>query len=111
MSHTFIAMWDCNGLEYIDDVTADEQRVMWEKLQGKESPRHALANPFHLRLRAQTNPQRNYEIYFFSVDREITKEDLVDAFANDPQYMVNHIRKNGECFYSNAESQKERVIV
>ena len=38
MSHTFIAMWDCNGLEYIDDVTADEQRVMWEKLQGKSSP-------------------------------------------------------------------------
>ena len=111
MSHTFIAMWDCNGLEYIDDVTADEQRVMWEKLQGKSSPRHALANPFHLRLRAQANPQRNYEIYLFSVDDGITKQDLVEAFDTSPQYMVDHIRKNGECFYSDRASQKERVIV
>jgi hypothetical protein len=109
MNHTFIAMWDCNGLEYLDDVTADEQRVAWERLQGKESPRHSLANPFHLRLRAQANPQRNYEIYLFSVENGISKEDLIEAFATDPQYIVDHIRKNGECFYSDRDTNK-RVI-
>ena len=61
MTHNFIIMWDSNGLEYIADITADEQRVMWEKLQGRDAPRHAIANPFHLRLRAQANPQRNYQ--------------------------------------------------
>ena len=76
MTHNFIIMWDSNGLEYIADITADEQRVMWEKLQGRDAPRHAIANPFHLRLRAQANPQRNYEIYFMGADEYTTAEDI-----------------------------------
>jgi len=100
MSQTYIAMWDRNGLEYLDNVTADEQRVMWEKLKGNDSPRHALANPFHLRLRAQANPQRNYEIYYFAVEDDITKDDIIKSFNVNPQGIVDHIRQNGQCFYS-----------
>ena len=110
MSHTFIIMWDSNGLEYIADITADEQRVMWEKLQGRDAPRHAIANPFHLRLRAQANPQRNYEIYFMGADEDTTAEDIREAFEANPQNMVDVIRERGECFYSGRNTEK-RVIV
>jgi hypothetical protein len=100
VTHNFIIMWDCNGLEYIADVTADEQRVMWENLQGRDSPRHSIANPFHLRLRAQANPQRRYEIYFMGADAGITAEDIREAFEANPQNMVETIRERGKCFYS-----------
>ena len=108
MSHTFIIMWDSNGLEYIADITADEQRVMWEKLQGRDAPRHAIANPFHLRLRAQANPQRNYEIYFMGADEDITAEDIREAFEANPQNMVDTIRDRGEFFYSGRNPEKLR---
>ena len=111
MNHQYIVMWDCNGLEYLGNVTADEQRVMWGKLQGKESPRHALANPLHMRLRAQANPQRNYEIYIFDVAEGITEQDVRDMFDASPQTAADTIRRIGHCFYSNRMSTKERAIV
>jgi hypothetical protein len=110
MTHNFIIMWDCNGLEYVADVTADEQRVMWEKLQGRDAPRHAIANPFHLKLRAQANPQRNYEIYFMGADEDITAEDIRESFEANPQNMVDIVRERGKCFYSGRNTEK-RVIV
>ena len=110
MTHNFIIMWDSNGLEYVADITADEQRVMWEKLQGRDAPRHAIANPFHLKLRAQANPQRNYEIYFMGADEDITAEDIREAFEANPQNMVDVIRERGKCFYSGRNTEK-RVIV
>ena len=110
MTHNFIIMWDSNGLEYVADITADEQRVMWEKLQGRDAPRHAIANPFHLKLRAQANPQRNYEIYFMGANKDITAEDIREAFEANPQNMVDVIRERGKCFYSGRNTEK-RVIV
>jgi hypothetical protein len=100
MTHQFVIMWDCNGLEYIGDITADDQRVMWETLQGKDSPRRALANPYHLRLRAQFNPQRHYEIYFVTATAGITADDIRDMFTADPQSAADTIRELGTVFYS-----------
>jgi hypothetical protein len=103
-------MWCNEGLEYVGDITADNQRVAWETLQGRESPRHALANPFHLKLRAQFNTQRHYEIYFVSGDDGITEQDIKDMFKRDPQGSADLIRSKGECFYSN-RAEKSAVIV
>lgn len=110
MMHQFVVMWSCEGLEYVGDVTADNQRVMWENLQGRDTPRHALANPFHLRLRAQYNPQRHYEIYFIDVEEGISEEDIKEMFKSNPQTIVDTIREKGDCFYSN-RAEKTPVIV
>jgi hypothetical protein len=111
MSHEFVVMWCNEGLEYVGDITADNQRVVWESLQGRDTPRHALANPFHLRLRAQANLQRHYEIYFISAEEGITEEDIRDMFLASPQTAADTIRAQGECFYSNRAEVNRTVIV
>ena len=110
MNHQFIIMWDCTGLEYIGDITADDQRVMWETLQGKESPRRALANPHHLRLRAQFNPQRHYEIYIVEATDGITADDIRDMFEANPQMAADTIRRLGTVFYSD-RAEEDRVVI
>ena len=111
MGHDFIVMWCNEGLEYVADITADEQRVIMEALKGNESPRHAYANPFHLRLRAQYNPQRHYEIYFVDGAEGITEQDIRDMFRQDPQGSADLIRSRGECFYSDRADNSRTVIV
>jgi hypothetical protein len=109
MNHQFVIMWDCNGLEYIGDITADDQRMIVETLMGKNSPRRALANPYHLRLRAQFNPQRHYEIYFVTATEGITEDDIREMFESDPQAAADTIRRLGTVFYSDRATKKVAI--
>ena len=109
IAHDFVIMWDNTGLEYVGDITADEQRVIMEALRGKEAPRRALANPLHLRLRAQHNPQRHYEIYFLTAEAGITEQDIRDWFETDPQAAADLVRERGQEFYS--ERAREQPII
>ena len=110
MNHQFVIMWDCNGLEYIGDITADDQRMIVESLKGNNSPRRALANPHHLRLRAQFNPQRHYEIYFVTATDGITEADIRDMFEANPQSAADTIRRLGTVFYSDRATQKAAIV-
>ena len=107
--HQFLVMWDCNGLEYVADITADQQRVTWEKLQGKDSPKHAYANPMHLKLRAQFNSQRHYEIYTFNATQGIGEQDIRDMFENNPQMAADTIRGIGHCIHSDRARQEVAI--
>ena len=109
MNHQFVIMWDCTGLEYIGDITADEQRMIVEALKGNNSPRRALANPYHLRLRAQANPQRHYEIYFVTATEGITEADIRDMFEADPQTAADTIRRLGTVFHSDRATKKVAI--
>ena len=109
MEHQFLIMWDCNGLEYVADITADQQRVAWARLQGKESPRHAYANPMHLKLRAQANTQRHYEIYTFDAVDGISEQDIRDMFDNNPQMAADTIRGIGHCIHSDRAQQEVAI--
>lgn len=111
LSHTFLIMWCNEGLEYVADITADEQRVMWEKLQGRTSPRHAYANPQHLILRARYNPQRHYEIYLMNAVAGITEDDIRDMFESDPQSAADTVRKLGTIIHSDRAEKSKVVIV
>ena len=105
-------MWDNTGLEYVGDITADEQRVIMEALKGKETPRRALANPFHLRLRAQHNPQRHYEIeiYFLTAESGTTEQDIREWFNTDPQAAVDLVRERGRVFYSERATEQPIIV-
>jgi hypothetical protein len=102
-------MWCNQGLEYVGDVTMDKYNRVWSKLKGEEfMPRHNL---LHMRLRAEYNPQRHYEIYFVNVDDEINKNDITEMFEACPQTAADTIRERGECFYSDRLNTKDQVIV
>jgi hypothetical protein len=81
-----------------------------ESLKGNNSPRRALANPYHLQLRAQFNPQRHYEIYFVTATEGITEADIRDMFEADPQTAADTIRRLGTVFYSDRASQKVAIV-
>ena len=111
MNHKFIIMWDNTGLEYIGDATPDLQTRMWDTLRGANPKDFSVANPMHLRLRAQANPQRHYEIYAIGVDGSITQKDLVEMFKQDPQYAADLIRSRGEKLYSDRRSADEKIAI
>ena len=111
MNHQFLVMWCNEGLEYVADVTADQQRVVWEQLQGRSTPRHAYANPFHLRLRAQANPQRHYEIYIIDAEEGVGEAEIRSMFESNPQSAVDTIRSKGIEFYSDRAEVDRTVIV
>ena len=120
---TFILSWDCNGLETCQDLTEHlntanlfEKEKIFDLIRDPEAtPRNETMRRVnqmvgHLMLRAQVNPQRNYEIYLLKTDRSINKQDLVSMFEDTPQSAADLIRERGTKVYSNRETKK-RVIV
>jgi len=109
MTHQFVVMWCNQGLEYVCDITAEQGRKTWATLKGEEY--RSMPNLLHMRLRAQYNTQRHYEIYFVEAEEGITEDDIRDMFDTSPQTAANTIRERGECFYSDRLDQTKQVIV
>ena len=76
MNHQFLVMWCNEGLEFVVDITADEQRQIWEKLKGKLLTETAVPNVNHMILRARYNTHRHYEIYTVEAVEGITADDM-----------------------------------
>jgi hypothetical protein len=114
----FIAMWDNTGLESIFDVDAEmaqrdayEKRKLWNILKDEKMLEYRSSIPLQsLILRARANSQRHYEIYQFTTDG-IDIDDVKSMFEDNPQFIVNHIRKNGRKIYSDRFEIKNSVIV
>jgi hypothetical protein len=108
MTHQFVVMWCNEGLEYVGDVTAEQGKKAWAALKGEEH--RGMPNLMHLRLRAQYNPQRHYEIYFVDATDGITEDDIRDMFMASPQTAADTIREKGVMFHSD-RVVKSPVIV
>jgi hypothetical protein len=114
----FIAMWDNTGLESIFDVDAEmaqrdayEKRKLWNILKDEKMLEYRSSIPLQsLILRARANSQRHYEIYQFTTDG-IDMDDVKSMFEDNPQFIVNHIRKNGRKIYSDRFEPSKAVIV
>jgi hypothetical protein len=107
MQNKFLAMWDCDGLECLIDITDLEGDNFMSALKGETSK-----TPFNLgmmMMRARLNSQRSYEIYIFDTDETMDYDFVKDMFDNDPQVIVNSIRENGRKLYSDY-SKKDKVI-
>lgn len=107
MNNKFLAMWDCNGLECLFDITDMEGDAMIAGL--KNEPFKTPFNLTMMMMRARFNNQRSYEIYTFETEPDIDYESIKDMFDNSPQIIVNAIRKNGNKIYSDYTA-KEKVI-
>ena len=107
MKHNrFAVMWDCNGLEAVEQLP-DPAETTFALLKGTKPPEYP--NIMHWRLRARYNSQRHYEIYVFETVKGITKDDIVEMFTASPQHAADTIREIGTVFHSDRET-KERLI-
>ena len=110
MSHQFLIMWCNEGLECCIDITADQQRRMWQKLKGELVSESAIPNYNHLLLRARFNSQRHYEIYSVEATDGITAEDIREMFEANPQSAADTIRRLGHCLHSD-RAERHRVLI
>jgi hypothetical protein len=113
----FLAMWCCEGLECIFDINK-AKKVMdnYEKEKVinilKEEPAPRKPNPIPLQsmvLRARYNSQRQYEIYEFQ--STISEKEIKNIFNEDPQIIVDWIRKNGYKIYSDYRPMNKNKII
>jgi len=100
-------MWDCNGLEAVEQLP-DPAETTFALLKGTEPPNPP--NIMHWRLRAQFNTQRHYEIYVFEATKGITAEHIRDMFDASPQIAADTIRGIGTQFYSDRQTQKAAIV-
>jgi hypothetical protein len=106
---TFVVVWDNTGLEYVGNVTEDEQRRVWGNLSGKPVSSQ-LPNINHLLLRARYNSQRHYEIYLVGAVDGITTDDIREMFEASPQHAADTIRRLGDCYYSGRADTSKILI-
>ena len=103
----FVVMWDCNGLEAVEQLP-DAAETTFALLKGTKPPK--TPNVMHWRLRAQANPQRHYEIYWLEATKGITAQDIREMFEAHPQAAADTVRRIGTVFYSNRQTQKSAIV-
>lgn len=108
MKRRLVLMWDCLGLEAAMDLTARDRDLCWAILKGDSDPAHHRELNMW-RLRAQSNPQRRYEIYVIDTE-DVTVEDMREAFESSPQLMANTVRARGHCVWQEPTSNQKAVI-
>jgi hypothetical protein len=107
----YLAVWDCNGLECLFNLSEWDKRKVWAQIQDKPLDRSHEPPPFQtLLLRARFNSHRHYEIYTFTVDDTLTEADIRGAFESSPQTLVDRIREIGTCLF-NGRANKAAAIV
>jgi hypothetical protein len=114
MTNTFIISWDQLGVECVFNATEADQQITFEMLQNtydQTAPRQSSGSILPLlKLRAQFNPQRHYEIYAIEVEQGIDQNDIKNMFEQDPQGSADLVRSRGSCLYSNRQNLKELKI-
>jgi hypothetical protein len=107
--NTFLVMWDMYGLECLFNVTEWHKQTTWSILTDKEVTQGPNLNM--MMLRARMNNQRCYEIYSFHADETLPEDWIRNAFKENPQGIVDLIRKQGDKIYSDRSETNKQVIV
>ena len=115
----FLISWDCEGIEYIEDVTKyhpDEwaKETLFKSIKtGEKADDNPLSTTVtHLTLRARFNSQRHYEIYLFTADNSITYDDISKWGDDDPQSLVDFVRKNyvKQIYSDRVKAKNQRIV-
>ena len=115
----YIVSWDCEGVEFFQEIT-DDHPDNWAKnhlfdsiKQSKKVEKKPSFNLTALKMRAQFNTHRHYEIYVFTSDDNILPSEIQDWFTNDPQSFADWVRKNHsyEVYNNRRDPYKKPAIV
>ena len=103
-TNAFLVYWCEEGLESVIPITEYEQ---WDRdnVFRALSDQPVERNPINgliqnMVLRARVNNQRRYELYAIDCVADISQEDIVTMFDEDPQYAADLIRVRGQRIYS-----------
>ena len=112
----YIVSWDMNGVEFFEEIT-EHHPDNWAKghlfdsiKQSKKIEKPMSFSIQSLKLRAQFNSHRHYEIYVFSSEEDITKEDIQSWFTEHPQSFADWVRKN-HCYKVHDDRATERPVI
>ena len=115
----WIVSWDCHGVEFLEEVTEHHpdnwaKQHLFECIKNSKVTEKQLGfNLTALKLRAQFNPQRHYEIYVFTSDSSIGSTEISEWFTLDPQGFADWVRENHnyKIWDDRARSDKKPAIV
>ena len=115
----WIVSWDCHGVEFLEEVTEHHpdnwaKQHLFECIKNSKVTEKQLGfNLTALKLRAQFNPQRHYEIYVFTSDSSIGSTEITTWFQTDPQGFADWVRENHnyKIWDDRARSDKKPAIV
>ena len=100
MTRYYLVSWDCEGVEFFEEIT-EHHPDNWAKnhlfdtlKQGKRVEKPLSFNLTALKLRAQYNTHRHYEIYVFSSQDDIGPDDITAWFKTEPQTFADWVRAN-----------------
>lgn len=113
-TNAYLFMWNCHGIESIVPITQYEDQSkldMWKILKEEPIGKNPLDNIImSMKLRAQFNPARSYEIYAMDCDESITEEDLFEFWDTSPQAAADLTREKGVRIYSDRNKTRPQLI-
>lgn len=109
MATEYLISWDTDGVEAIVPIGKQREENIAAKLAGERTP-HPDAGMVleRLSMRARFNPQRSPQVWGIIVNEDITEETLNDLADNQPQELVNVVRKHGVKLYG-FDQQKSKL--
>ena len=113
-TNAYLFMWNSHGIESIVPITQyeDQHKLdMWNILKDGTRKKNPLDEIIMgMKLRAQFNTVRSYEIYAMDCDEGITKEDLFDFWNTSPQAAADLTREKGVRIFSDRNKTRPQLI-
>ena len=94
----YIVSWDFHGVEFFEEITEHHpdnwaENYLFDSIKASKRVSKSFGfNLTHLKLRAQMNSHRHYEIYVFTSDDEIGPDEIRAWFTADPQGFADWVR-------------------
>ena len=117
MTRYYIVSWDCEGVEFYEEITQHHpdnwaKNHLFDSIKASKKVEKPMSfNLTALKLRAQFNSHRHYEIYVFTTEDNIEPQDLSTWFNKDPQSFADWVREHHSYKVHDDRARKKPAIV
>lgn len=113
----YIVSWDCEGVEFFEEITEHHpdnwaRNHLFDSIKASQKVDKPLSfNLYGLKLRAQMNSHRHYEIYVFTSEDTVGPEEIKTWFVAAPQQFADWVRENHSLKIHDDRVRKKAQIV